>query len=503
MAEGGTGQLRVRRSANSEESIYLPNITSIEATISAQLTEIPTIVFGVDNNFVMDLGTYKTYTITVERATPNDYNDASSNPEDWSNGKWYTFLEKFWDFWQNMTYGKDGKLLGGIHFEYFPGDEGGYPYISENVFLQGSLSASFSVQRLKVSMTLLVARVGLDENEDVDSVEVRFIVDTEEYSKWVTEGAQIKLGNPEEPYYSRSDKVQKGYIFKGWSYNDVTYKDTIIEVVKGMVFEAVWGDPPIYQLLLPGEEHEIEVPGGVNMCQVIVIGGGGTGGKHDSISGQGFNQHYYSAGGGGGSGEKVTRTFKVEYGDFVYCHVGAGGKYYSDPKYKAKDGEASTVDYGSLQTIIAHGGLQGAGGSGDIDGIAYGGQQYVKGGDAGPGFDDSGKGGDGDPDGVSAGISGKGASNYNQNTYFHYQGGCGGGAANINGTYRIGVFGATIEKEIISTGGDGAAGGDPSSGTYGGGGGSSTPHFNSSTETAQGGAGDGGDGLILITFYQE
>ncbi len=484
MAEGGTGQLRVRRSANSEESIYLPNITSIEATISAQLTEIPTIVFGVDNNFVMDLGTYKTYTITVERATPNDYNDASSDPEDWSNGKWYTFLEKFWDFWQNMTYGKDGKLLGGIHFEYFPGDEGGYPHISENVFLQGSLSASFSVQRLKVSMTLLVGCVAIDDSGLDDQIPVTFqLSDDVSYLRYAVKGAQIQLSAP--PANQLSKLPSDGRQFRSWTYNGTKYDvGAILTVEEDMVFVANWRFPGLLRVYDTAKDDTCTVPAGYNNCTAIIVGGGGAGGNayaHSALYG------IYPCGAGGGSGEVATYSFGVVEGATINVHVGAGGT-------KGGDGGTSSVEYGTLVAMTAGGGLSGDDGVNYASTSVKGGQKYIKGGDTN--IDLKGYGGDGEE---SAGISGKGAIGSQRSGHWH-QGGCGGGAADLNVTIYDPEAGES--RTFQSIGGDGATDSTtPNAGKYGGGGGSSS--LRSTYNPNSYGSGAGGDGLILLSLFKE
>ena len=87
------------------KALHLPNIQSIEEQDSAQLTEISTIIYGFDDNFVMDLGTTQRYTITFRRNQPMPSSDPQKTEGEtdehfwnrvdytqstsWSNGFWY------------------------------------------------------------------------------------------------------------------------------------------------------------------------------------------------------------------------------------------------------------------------------------------------------------------------------------------------------------------------------------------------------------------------------
>ena len=90
---GCTGTLKIRRRDNSTTTIKLPYIKSIVTSVTASLTEISTIIYGYRNNFCMDLGTSQTISLKLERVNPIDYNDRSTDPEMWSNGKWYRWFE--------------------------------------------------------------------------------------------------------------------------------------------------------------------------------------------------------------------------------------------------------------------------------------------------------------------------------------------------------------------------------------------------------------------------
>ena len=421
MTEGGYGWLtrRIKKDGKlSEETFVLPNITEIDFTIGAQLTELPTIIYGAENNFVMDLGTYKQYEIQVERATPNDYDDSSKLPERWSNGKWYQELENFWDFWQNLTYNEDGTVHGGLKFCFKSADQTLYPDVSTNVFLTGSMSPTFSVQRLVVRMTLLVARTDRSDDEPIDLIDVTFDVNGHTYTQSYPKGVQMGLD------YVSSDMTvylpQDGSIFNGWRYNKdgaVYSVGTIFAVEEGMRFTAVWTAPKYAEAYLVPGEYSTVVPTGISRIVAYIIGGGGSGGKYYF---RGGTQPVY-AGGGGGSGQVTTHEFRnLTAGQTINITVGSGGLYEAD-------GGASCVDIG-YNPIYANGGLKGANASEGA--VAAGGAQYNKGGSSTNKTDGAGEDGAA-TDGL--GIAGKGAATLAE----RYMGGGGGGAADLNCTLTI------------------------------------------------------------------
>jgi len=160
-------------------ALHLPNIQSIEETDTAMLTEISTIIYGFDDNFVMDLGTTQRFTVTLKRNQPLSVSDDNNylHSEQWSNGHWFDMLCSFIDGWQNLNCGyvqHSGQnnvfaQTGGFHFHYEPSVETAYqgvsyanlyPVIDENVFIAGNISMSYSganLQTLNVSIPLAVS----------------------------------------------------------------------------------------------------------------------------------------------------------------------------------------------------------------------------------------------------------------------------------------------------------------------------------------------------------
>lgn len=423
------------------EIFTLPNISEIDFTIGAQLTEIPTIIYGAENNFVMDLGTYKQYEIQVERATPSDCDDSSPDQTKWSNGRWYQELENFWDFWQNLTYDDDGKIRGGLGFHYESADNALYPSFTTNVFLTGSMTPSFSVQQLKVSMTLLVARAE-EEEADVDYKTITYyITDSVYYQVQYPEGAQMGLSPI--PSDKQSAAPKDGSVFSGWK--DESGKvhrisdGTAFVVDRDMSFWAVWTAP--YKVLVYSEpdEYETTVPTGAELPDRIIayiLGGGGSGGTYTGV---GTNVDFigFNAGGGGGSGQFVSHEFRgLSGGETIKITVGDGGLY-------LENGERSSVDI-NMNPVYAEGGYVGGNGASSAISSAKGGQKYIAGGSASSTY--PGKGDDGQyTDGM--GIPGYGASSYMYKDVQFRGGGGGGGAADLNHTLK-GITNILDESEI-------------------------------------------------------
>nr|DAU26359.1 MAG TPA: hypothetical protein [Caudoviricetes sp.] len=435
--EGGkafiTRRLKLKNGSIETTSVELTNVTEIDSTIGASLSEKGTIIYGVDNNFIIDLGTYKQYEVSFDRVTPDDYDDSSDrykNQERWSNGHWYHRFCDLWDVWQNYTFNTDGELQGGLKFDYIPVDTSLYPLISTNVFLIGTISASFGVQRMKCKMTLLVARASLDEGVDQDLVDVRFALSSSvSYVKRYPIGAQMGLGTPPTEYLS--ELPQDGRAFYMWSYNGTTYSpESTVVVEEGMVFTAVWRYPEYTYVFAEPGTHELEIPSGVVRGVAYVIGGGGSGGRA-------FNsgKTCYSAGGGGGSGESTILNFTVPLDKKkLTVTVGHGGLY-------KEDGESSSIDLTGIP-LVAGGGNAGADTNGDVTIVSKGGALYNSGGSTNR--DLNARGGDG---AYTQGMGVPGIGAYGDGTF---QGGCGGGAADLNLTINT-VSNCTTDTTLEKT----------------------------------------------------
>lgn len=384
----------------------------------------------------MDLGTTRTFSISCVRVTPDDFDDDSKNPDRWSNGKWWEEFMHMWDYWQNLSYEKDGsgwRIQGGVDFKYMP-DSGTYeevsdeiPEISTNVFLTGTMAPRFGVQKMTWSMQLLEARVFSEEDAGA-RVTLTFKLDSSDsgFSRSYPVGTQAYMP---EPSAEQLSKITDGGIVVGWDYNGIRYdigKKLIISTgMDGGVFYAIRVYPKyIYTRLLSRvDEDPITVPEGCSRAVVTVVGAGGRGGdiqlKGITQPGGSIKNICYS-GGGGGSGEVQTKTFTgLVAGDRIEVSLGQGLFYTSDERFTVATLKSAS---GSLKgRLTANGGEDGEDATIDSKG-GRGGSKYNAGGST--------DGRAGEPGEGSIGIPGKGTAKVPSDD--ESGGGAGGGAADLN-----------------------------------------------------------------------
>ena len=512
----GEAYIRVNVPSNSSigrETFYLPTITSIDVSHYTSLSELPTIVMGFRNNFIIDLGNTRKISLTMQRNNPASYNDnQETNPELWSNGKWYRHLEKLLDFWQNFgrAYDDSGMLSGGFEFYYNPYDETLYPVMEYNVFLNGALSVQYSTTYMVVQMNLTVARMA-GEGEGPGPKHVTLILHSglsnyEDVEREVQAGTTVAV--PSSPW------DVPGYILDGWSRTSgASSPDADLEVGDRVVFEyqedpielwAVWVGPIGIWTSTGSGVQNFTTPDGTVQIRLYVVGGGGGAGGGAWASGVGGR----TPGGGGGSGE--SRVYTILSGSMrpYTVTVGAGGSAGSRPNATiggreggqgGNGGDTYVVD-DSLGTEVAraHGGNGGQGGQLESGGLlAQGGQPVdgtnaygsYAGGNAGYGV----AGEDGQTSSDNSGNEGKGAQPDSR-----WGGGAGGGAADFKEQFYVnGTYYPSSAGYYESIGGNGA-GNDvetPTAGQVGGGGGS--------CDWAYGNAAPGGDGMVIAVFLRE
>ena len=501
--------------------MHLGIVQSIEDTYTASLTRIPTMVFGVDNRFVMDTGVVRRLNVSLERVNPFPYDDDSTDDRDWSNGKWWLMFEKLIDFWQNL--GDDYRSLeqvGGMRFKCPSQDEELYPTIESNVFITGNVNPKFGVHKITYTLPMTVARMK-SQGSTVNRVKYTFIsnipgqddlVHVEYYPKSVT------IPVPVFPSSWDAD----GYAFTSWSTTRTggTVYPAGVRMDTGsaeeVTFYGRWAAPKATLVsTLAGDNTRTDVYGsgisysdsglvvaagsGITRMMALVVGaGGGCGGGVDRIT------NFNSAGGAGGSGGVVQNTISISPGQRITYTVGKGGR--GRPNKNASsgddggDGGSSHVSIDGIKMIEAEGGDGGegapfwlwagkevAGGKGVLPGgsvAPHDGQSIAKGGEGGNGSTAS-------PN-VEANV-GIGAKPKSYAGVYH-AGGAGGAAAALNHTIRVG----DTKMTFTSKGGNGTCHGRGKDGIYGGGGGSGSGDVTESDGYAQG---DGGDGLIVLVFY--
>lgn len=504
----GTAYLAVRTSSGSE-TFYLPPITSIDSQIYASLSELPTVVLGYQNNFCIDLGTYQKISLTMKRDNPASYNDnQESNPDLWSNGKWYRHLEGLMNFWQN--FGLDPRLgtkTGGFIFDFTPSDTTLYRPIHKNVFLNGSLSLQYSTTYMVVQMNLTVARMAGGSSSSGSTVTITMHSRTPSGSNFNTISSTVAQGIlqqiPRVPADWEQEWNSVGYTFQGWdtspSATNVVYEAyEPITLNNDIDLYAVWSSNIVHVEVFPAG-RQYTVPSGLGISRVDVIavgGGGGAGGSGSGARG--------TAGGGGGAGEVRYGTgYGITAGEVISVTIGGGGAHGDNgsewtPDYggDGADGVTTTVTVpGQATPVTARGGQGGKGGRPyNNGGYASGGQLYYPGGGSQLGSNgEDGQTGSTDEDdwGVTTGDPGRGF--VSDSTL--YGCGAGGGASDFCINYNL----STGTYRYHSKGGDG--GGYLSDGTqmihattpeYGGGGGSDP----------WGTATSGANGFVVLLFYR-
>lgn len=80
--------LRFKDETSDPLRLDMPMVQSIEENDTATLAEISTIIYGFEDNFVMDVGVVQRYTVDFLRVQPSESKNDSPDPSKWSNGYW-------------------------------------------------------------------------------------------------------------------------------------------------------------------------------------------------------------------------------------------------------------------------------------------------------------------------------------------------------------------------------------------------------------------------------
>lgn len=507
-------------------AISLPIITQITEVYSANLTKIPTIIYGADNRFVMDLGTYLKYNVSVARVQPHDYDDNSTEEAQWSNGKWYNELIKLFDFWQNLSMNNDTIRTGGLRFYFDPAEDypadpdliglpsSGKPYqslaeekqaridqyytkIDKNVFVAGQVEYSIrNLQTIEVTLPLLVATM----HPIAPKVKYRTFVfkysneegEDRQFTKEYPVGTTITLPSADPEWESMDQSLI------AWMEGEQRhYPETSYYVQPGdddVVMYGIWASIIRAHAFTTVGSYELKWNSRAISARVILVGGGGAGGSSSSIGSGPIKR----AGGSGGGAGDVLITMFAESRPTFYIEVGAGASSASE------DGSPSTIEAKVGEMLIyaaeASGGRSGRA-SGSIETSANGGKsvdERCSGGKSGRISSSYTEIVDGEDGGTSApniiGNVGKG-SRCIHGANRDITGAGGGGAAKLNMTLNNTAY---ASKGGDAGGqGDSDEGGRGSPGVYGGGGGGG----NGGTYADNGVGGPGGDGIAIVIFY--
>lgn len=512
----GSATLDIRVPAKGTDVTFtLPVITNIEVSHYASLSELPTIVMGYKNNFIIDLGTTMKISLTMTRINPASYNDSqNSNPDLWSNGKWYRELEEALDYWQNFGRNSRNEQSGGFVFNYQPSDTSLYPSISRNVFLNGSLSLQYSTTYMVVQMNLTVARMNGTSGGTGRYVTVILHPNGAKYGDEPAEDYvyEVEADTPTYMPNVPADWTNPGYTCMGWS----TSNDNTVDYAQGAEitfnyttspyeFWAVWQgaiDWWMWGRHATDYEGDIIIPDTVSVngqhiqtVQYYIVGGGGGGGGPERTTGVVARR----PGAGGGSGEtKVNSWSGMAPGDVIHYIVGKGGAHGSRPGVgigyegggDGEDGGATSISCSAKFLSDSAGGGEGGEGTSNGSSMSRGGSRYYAGGNTYSGGD----GEDGQYGAPNiADNAGKGEPNNGASTATR-GGGAGGGAASFR--YQFPVGNVTYPEGggfYESKGGNADEDNNEGRPAIGGGGGT--------RDWASGNADDGADGIIVLLFF--
>ena len=529
---GSAGELYIRIKKDTDattQEFHFPIVSSIEDTFSASLTTLPTIVYGVENNFCMDLGVTRRFSIKVERVSPVDYYNNSSVSDDWSNGEFYTRLRDALDFWQNFGY-DGGSRKGGFTVQFVSGDEELYPSFSENVFFNGTMSPSFNVQKMTLTLPFVVATQNGEGGGGVPNVSI-IMHTTDNKGTEYTETLSVPSGfrTTIPPYPSEWLTLRLGLGIAGWdtdpSADTVVYRaGNTITPTEDVDLYAVWRTPiAVFMWDKRGSEETFTAPPDSSFATLIAIGGGGWGGfcAWDIRDFDTGSQGFCVPGGAGGSGYMDIRQTDIFPGNTFTCTVGRGGFLDSNGNNHEPTSTRIMIN-GNLAAEAAHG--SNGGNSSFIRSnyqltVGEGGAHEYAGGmtitGTGPYSDAYGT--DGKNDG-SSGIPGTGSTEIGEVRFpsvrYTMLPGGGGGAAPLSDAYFEDTQGNRYPAEGTYTSRGGNGFNDPDSyssdtcdGVYGGGGGAGCRTYRyvagSPLYASTYAGGSGGDGFAVALIFSE
>lgn len=338
----GTAYIEKRTRDGGYESVTLPDITSIDTNFNVSLTELSTIIFGYANTFCMDMGNSLKISVTCKRANPFPYNDSSTDPTMWSNGKWYRHLESFLDYWQNLGLDIDSDtMVGGFRFHFVPSDPDAFPEIDRNVFLSGALNLQYSTTYMVVQMNLQVARMQTGESGTGSTVTVTLhLVDLDGIERTYQVQAPLNFSSqiPYCPQTWDDILIDQGAIFQGWcltsAADTVDFQERDPYTYTGdLDLWAVYSTALEVRSFVGAGTYEYTPPADAGYLRIYCVGGGGGAGncaRGEDRVGIGTAVSSGNAGGAGASGSVTIVTRPVlrtaDTNDPRYrVVVGAGG----------------------------------------------------------------------------------------------------------------------------------------------------------------------------------
>lgn len=517
-----SARLRIRKKGDTEETVIdLPPVQTYEYSFQSSLTEISTMVYGYRNNFCMDLGNTLRINVSFERINPQPYSDDSKDPDVWSNGKWYRYLESCLDYWQNNAMDVDDPTVqaGGARFEFVPDDLELFPIQGYNVFVIGNLNMTYkTVQTITFTIPMVASRM-IGNAKPLEKVTLylrTYVMNTETIFKTevtVPKGYNVPVPECPSAFYDK----QPGKIFIGWvdeSGRAYSAGSSVVWTGDTVLF-ANWKSAQEVHVYseekFVGVETPLTVPLGITRAVAYVVGGGGgAGGSAVAATGTDISgTRTFMKGGGGGAGQAKKLSEREVYpGDILTIYVGRGG---TGGTNKTEGGGINSTDGGDGKASYIL--VNGIGWDGDVKGGAggkstrnggAGGQQYMPGGSYDANTLDGADGATASPN-VAKYAGKKGAGTYhksgiNNSKKYYKHGGNGGGAAAFRWRFsdNDGNWYPSSTGYYTSVGGNGedyVAETDATDGELGGGGGSGYKE-----DSFRSGA--GGHGAVIVVFYE-
>ena len=406
-------------------------IQSLSRTIRANLTAIPTMIYGAENRFIIDMGTQMSYSLRIMRVNPPNaipldkyqfqhgrFTWAKAISMDWTtwyvikdevgfanltNGDFYRLLLIYVDEWQNHLRNSEAVLTGGFEFACSTIDTEQFNPIDKRVFISGTIQAEMGVQALTLSIPMTVACMQTDDtSRDNVKVIAHMSEDPADYAGFAGETA-IEYSYPQSasipaplPQLEWETAITGYRSFSHWKVmpggNSIYLGDTFI-AIDGMHLYANWGqtehgggvitDTGLYSDGYEAENEFVSLkdvfPTNVSSdyryeIEVTLIGGGGVG---RGCKRQSPFEWDINGGGGGGGGAAMRFLISNIHptDDRFNRRLGLGGKN-NQPIVANKNGGDSSfiLKRGSVtSSFIAGGGKGTFNGNDDVARIDEGG----------------------------------------------------------------------------------------------------------------------------------
>lgn len=391
--------------------LYLKHVTGITRSYKVSVNDTYIMTKPVRRRYVIDLGNVESYEVSLTRTNSNAI-VGTNNPDTYTTVEWVKYLQNFTDVWQNSTYNVDyseERKTGGYRFVYIPPDPTRFPVIDKNVYINGTISASYQPDRVSIKLPLIVSSMVSKKGQtgDPDGVMIRLCTLDPQNTQnprpfWRTistyVGMPVIIPNTPTVYDSNGNLVDCPV----WAAVSPEGTDTFtpFQVVQWEDIMKFTTDNPndtsvyLYPLryttssyvILRPDPQDNEGPVGDEITlnddtitidhngpiSITAIGGGGGGGHEARITGLyvdswGDLRGVAICGGGGGAADAETKSFVSSAPIVISSYsVGAGGE-------AGQNGSETTLisSTPSIGTMTVRGGEAGGNASYNINPLFY------------------------------------------------------------------------------------------------------------------------------------